>query len=290
MKKLAVLGIGVGLATIGLYTGISLYTAKVAEAKINDLIKEVEDEVVIQYRDVSTQPFKAAVVVKDVSLAPVEAPDQVITIDQVTVRKLEEGTDFPTALDASMQGIKFSADQVNAPAVKGFLQKAGYQETLSLNLDTKYQYQEASQEVTLEQFRLGAKDLGYLEVTFRLGNVTPEMADANANVIVHAAKITYQDDSFAEKLIAAIAAENNQEVGQFKTQLQAGLQQNAQLLLSPDNPAAMAALDGAIAFIENPEGFSISVNPPQPVTVSELAAVNNPQAWVDLLNLQIEAY
>lgn len=289
MNKLVTTGIGVGVVAIGLYAGVSIYTSKVAEAKVNEFIAEVDDAAIIEYGTAKVNLMGANLTIKDISVAPADAPEQVVNIDQITIRQFDDKSDFPTVFDASVQGIQVDANQANTAMVTPLLAQAGYGQSLSLDLDTKYTYDEASKEITLEEFRLGADDFGYFEVTFKLGNFDPE-AVTNEALTLHSAEIVYQDDSFVENLLTSLAAQSNQDVKQFKTQLTSGLSQNAQFFVPTDNPTAMTAVNEAVAFIQQPEGFRIAAKPQQPVLVSDLTAANSPEAWMALLNLEIESF
>ncbi|MGF1521412.1 MAG: hypothetical protein ACFBSF_03730 [Leptolyngbyaceae cyanobacterium] len=289
LSKVSVIGIGVGAIAIAAYVGINMYASRVAEAKVNEFIDDIDDEMIIEYGNVSANPFKSDVVIKDIRVAPIEAPEDTINVARVVIRELENGDEFPTVLDASAYGIDFSDEQVAPPAFYSFLQQASYDQLPLFNLDTKYEYQASSGKVVLETLRFGADDFGYLETTFELGNVDPD-ATSNEALTLHAAEITYRDDSFAEKLFASMAAQSNQDVAQFKTQLQANLSQSAQFFVSSEDTVAMTALEETMAFIENPKGFSISVDPQQPVSMRLLSSASNPADWAELLNLKIESY
>jgi hypothetical protein len=227
--------------------------------------------------------------IKDITVAAIETPEDPIEIDRIIVRKFDSQSDFPTVVDATVKGIKVSVDQVNTPVVSPFLQQAGYVEPLSFDLDTKYKYNETSREATLEQFRIGADEVGYVDVTFKFGNYYPENA-SNEGLTLYAAAIAYEDNSFVEKLLESMAAQSNQDVAQLKAQLTSGLTENAQFFISPDNQEAMAALEEMKAFIANPKGFSISANPQQPLLVSDLTAARDPQIWMSMLNLEVKSY
>jgi len=289
MNKLVTTGIGVGAVAIGLYAGVSSYTSKVAEAKVNDFIAEVDDAAIIEYGKASVNLMGANLTISDVTVAPTDAPDQIVNIDKIVIREFDDKSDFPTVFDASVKGIKVNANQASTAMVTPFLAQAGYGESLSLNLDTKYTYNKTAGEITLEEFRLGADDFGYFEVTMKLGNFDPE-ATTNDDLMLHAAEIVYQDDSFVENLLASMAAQSNQDVTQFKTQLTSGIAQNAQFFVPADSPTAMAAVDEAVAFIQEPKGFSISVQPQQPIRVSELSAAGDPEAAMEMLNLEIKSF
>jgi hypothetical protein len=288
MNKIAVAGIGVGAIAIGLYTGASIFTSKVAEAKIDDMIADLDDDVVVEYKNAKVNLLGANLTVNDVSVAPTEAPTQVVNIDQIIVRDFADQAGFPTRIDASVKGIHVGNSPSTAIAAP-FLAQAGYSGDLALDLDTKYTYDKATAEVTLEQFRLGADEVGHIDVTFKLGNVDPQAVPSDT-LTLHSVEIVYQDESLVENLLLSMATQSNQDVQQFKTQLKSDLAQNAQFFVSPDSPAAMNVVNEVTAFIEKPNGFSISVQPEQPLLISDLTAATNPQAWIDLLNLEIQSY
>ncbi|WP_008317708.1 hypothetical protein [Leptolyngbya sp. PCC 6406] len=290
MKKLAVIGIGISAATVVLYAGMNIYATKTAEARINEFVVEVEDDLIIEYGSVSASPFRSNVTVKNVSIVPINAQQEGVTVDQVVIRKFDHEADFVTALDASMKGIQFIGNPVDdVPILLPSMQQAGYEDPVVFDLDTQFEYKKSSQEATLEKFRIGSDQVGYLEVTLKVSNFDPSVA-ANPDLTLHAAKIVYQDHSFAENLLASMAAESNQEVGEVKTQLATTLSETAQLFISPDDPASAKVLQETMAFIENPKGFSIVANPSQPLLVSDLAAAGSPQSWITMLNLEIEAH
>ncbi|MEO0988720.1 MAG: hypothetical protein AAFY20_24755 [Cyanobacteria bacterium J06639_14] len=289
LSKLSLIGIGVGAIAIGGYAGTNIYASQVAEGKVKAFIDDVDEQVIVEYGKVSANPFKSDVVIKDIRIAPVETPEDVINIDKVVIRKLEDGDEFPKILDASAYGIDLSGEQAASPIFSSFLQQANYDEPPLFNLDTQYEYQESSGKVVLETLRFGADDFGYLEATFELGNVDPDVASNDA-LTLHAAEITYQDDSFVAKLFESMAAQSNQDVDQFKAQLQTGLTQNAQFFIASEDAVAMTALEEAKAFIENPKGFTISANPQQPVSMELLSTASNPTDWAEMLNLKIESY
>lgn len=286
MNKLAVAGIGVGAVAIGLYAGVSIYTSKAAEAKIDQLIADVDDAVVVEYGSAKVSLIGQNLTVSDIRVAPTEAPDQIVNIDKIIVREYDDQSGFPTVFDASIKGIQMGADQANVAMVAPFLSQGGYKD--AFNLDTRYTYDETSGDMTLEEFRLGADDLGYFDVTLQLGNFDPA-ATTNDALTLQAAEIVYQDQSFVENLLASMAAQSNQDVKAFKTQLTSGIAQNAQFFVPTDSPTAMAAVQEATAFIENPQGFRITANPQQPLLVSNLAAAGDPAAMMEMLNLEIKA-
>lgn len=284
MNRLLATGIGIGLLSVGLYAGVGFYATRVAEARVNQVLENMTD-VDVEYGDLSVSPLGFDVLIKDVTVKASDPPTDVF-IEKIIVREMDDQSEFPTVLDASMQGIKVSADELDQGSL---LQQAGYTEPLSLNIDTKYQYQEADGEVNLEKLRVSAEDLGELEMTFKLSDVSFK-SDINGQLFLHHAEVVYRDNSFTDRLLEAIATESNQPPQQFKAELNANLTETAQLFITPDNQVATDALAEAITFIENPKGFTISANPQQPLKVDDLISTPNPLDWVEMLNLEIKAH
>ena len=295
MKKLAIVGIGVGVLSVGLYLGTNLHGTKVAEAKVNKLIDSMEkDNLAVEYKDISYKPLAQDVHVKDITITSKDDPAEV-TIKKVIIRDIDEKSDVPTVFDASIQGLVVDLNQPEQLEMADFLKKAGYDTELSFDIDTKYRYNPAKREMSVETFKVSAAQVGDLTVNMKLGNVDMEdvesqkLAPTNMDTIFHGFEITYRDNSFAEKFLASMAAEQGTSVDALKTQMTTQLTQASQFFLSPDNEMATNAVNEVVAFIENPKGFSISAKPEQPLQLATLMA-ENPDDWMDKLNIEIKSF
>ncbi|MFG6100850.1 hypothetical protein U2F10_01265 [Leptothoe sp. EHU-05/26/07-4] len=295
MKKLAIAGIGAGVLAVGLYFGANLYGTKVAEAKVNKLIDSMEEEnLAVEYKDISFKPLAQDVHVKDITITSKDDPSEV-TIKKVIIRDIDEKSDVPTVFDASIQGIVVDLNQPEQLEMADFLQRAGYDTALSFDIDTKYRYNQAKREMSVETFKVSADQVGDLVVNMKLGNVDMEdveskdVAPTNMDTIFHSFEITYRDNSFAEKLLASMAAEDGKSVDEFKAQLTSQLMGASQFLVSPDNEVAADAVNEVVAFIENPKGFSISAKPEQPMQLMNLMT-ENPDDWMDKLNIEVKSF
>ncbi|MEO0373876.1 MAG: hypothetical protein AAF329_04475 [Cyanobacteria bacterium P01_A01_bin.17] len=301
MSKLSTIVLSASLITGGLFAGMSLYANKTAEAKVEKAIDAVSDTVKVEYRSVSVSPLGFDVHIKDVTVSAVDDPTE-IAVEKVIIREIDDQSDFPTVLDASLEGMQIAVADIEDPGVRNLLEQAGHTKMLSLDIDTKYQYKVADRKIRWDKLNLSADGVGDLDMSFELGNVdwvshAPESSDApaaqpvsNDQTIFYHAEITYRDQSLAEGLLTAMAAESNQSLSEFKAQMKTNLTQAAQFLISPENTLATEALNETMAFLDDPNGFSISAKPRQPVMMSDLMAVENPQDWVSLLNLQFQAF
>ncbi len=295
MKKLAIAGLGVGVVSVGLYLGANIYGTKVAEAKVYTLISEIEeDNLAVEYKDISYKPLGQDVHVKDITITSKDDPAE-ITIDQVIIREIDEKSDMPTVFDASVQGLVVDLKQPEQLEMAEFLQDVGYDSELKFDIDTKYRYNPTKREMSIDTFTVSADQVGDLNINMKLGNVDLEDIEAKSmspdamDTVFHGFEITYQDNSFAEKFLAAMAAEEGVTVDQLKAQMTTQLTQASQFFLSADNGVATDAVNEVAAFIENPKGFSISMQPEQPLELMSLVS-ENPDDWVEMLNIEVKSW
>lgn len=295
MKKLAIVGLSVGVLSVSAYFGANLYGTKVAEAKVNKLIDSMEeDNLAVEYQDISYKPLAQDVHVENITIKSTDDPAEV-TIEKVIIREIDEKSDVPKVFDASIQGLMVDLNQPEQLEMASFLQQAGYDSELNFDIDTKYRYNKNKREMSVETFKVSADNVGDLTVNMKLGNVdlaegeTQNAALTNPDVIFHGFEVTYRDGSFAEKLLASMAAEEGISVDELKSQMTTQLAQASQFFLSSDNEVATNAVNEVVAFIEEPNGFSISAKPEKPMQLMSLMD-ENPDSWVDVLNIEIQSF
>ncbi|MEM9809190.1 MAG: hypothetical protein AAF959_28385, partial [Cyanobacteria bacterium P01_D01_bin.56] len=284
-----------GVLSVGAYFGANLYGTKVAEAKVNKLIDSMEeDNLAVEYKDISYKALAQDVHVEDITIKSMDDPAEV-TIEKVIIREIDEKSDVPKVFDASIQGLVVDLNQPEQLEMASFLQQAGYDSELRFDIDTKYRYNKNKREMSVETFKVSADNVGDLTVNMKLGNVdlaegeTQNAALTNPDVIFHGFEVTYRDGSFAEKMLASMAAEEGISLDELKSQMTTQLNQASQFFLSSDNEVATNAVNEVVAFIEDPKGFSISAKPEEPMQLMSLMA-ENPDSWVDVLNIEIQSF
>ena len=219
-----------------------------------------------------------------------------MTIEQVIIREIDDKSDVPTKFDASVQGLIVDLNQPEQLEAANFLKEAGYDTKLKFDIDTKYRYNKAKREMSLDTFKVSAAQVGDLSINMKLGNVDIEDLEsqkatpaANMDTIFHGFEITYKDNSFAEKFLASMAAEEGVSVDELKSQMTSQLTQMSKFVVSEDNELATNAVNEVVAFIEDPQGFSISMQPKEPLEFVSLMS-QDPNGWVDALNLEIKSF
>ncbi|MEM6449249.1 MAG: hypothetical protein AAF703_02940 [Cyanobacteria bacterium P01_D01_bin.105] len=289
-KILAAAGTVVGGA-IALFVGAEFFASKVAAKEVDKAIDSVSEFADIDYQKVDASLLGGGVKVKGITIAPTGSGEQ-YRVDEVVVYDYDATEeDVPAALNMAINGVALNLADMGEQGTA--LKEFGYSDELSVNFATKYAYKEDEQEVRLEKFEVGADDVGDLDVSLHLSNVSMDPA-AMANMpfallgmTFHEAEITYDDDSLVTRMFETAAAAEGVSVEELKKEAIAGLEAD---LASGDDDLSKELVEEMKAFINNPDGFSIKFSPDEPVTFSQFMETGgDPTALVNLLNVRFES-
>ena len=290
MNKKVIAALGVVGGAIALLVGGQAYVSYAATKEVNKAIDSVSEFVTVDYKKVNTSLLGGGTHVKDVVVSPVGSGKQ-YSVDEVVVYNYDKTADnIPKHVNIAVNGMALDPASVggNANAFKEF----GYDKALSVNFATDYHYQEAEKEVR-QKFKMGAKDVGDLDVNLDLANVSMDPATVASipfsmlGVVLNEAKITYADDSLVTRMFDKAAASQGVSVAEFKKQAIASLEENLASGKSGMTKELVAEMKN---FINDPKGFSVSMNPSKPVPLNELMTTGgDTDKIIKLLNLRFES-
>ncbi len=282
---------GVVGGAIALFAGGQAYVSYAAAKEVDKAIDSVSEFVTVDYRKVNASLLGGGTHVKDIVVSPVGSGEQ-YTLDEVVVYDYDQtADDIPTHINMAVNGMALDLASMgeNANSLKEF----GYDEALSVDFATEYQYQEAEKEVRLKKFKVGAKDVGDLDVSVHLSNISLDPATMASmpfsmfGMVLNEAKITYDDDSLVTRMFDTAAAAKGVSVAELKKEAIASLE--------PDLASGEAGLTKELVaemkdFINDPKGFSVSMSPTNPVPVSELMTTGgDADQIIRLLNVRFES-
>lgn len=286
-KVIAVLG-ALGGAIV-LFAGAQVYVSRAAAKEVDKAIGSVSEFVDIDYQKVNASLFGGGTQVKDITISPV-ASGETFNVDEVVVYDYDSQGDIPTYLKVAVNGMAVNVADLgeNAASLEAF----GYGEALSVNVATEYAYEAAEKTVRLKQFEVGADELGDLNLSVHLSNIRlDEAAIASLpfslfGMIFHEAEITYKDDSLVTRIFDTAAAANGVSVGEFKKEAIASLEED---LASGEEGLTEEIVEEMTDFINDPDGFSVSIDPDEPVPFSTLMTVGSTKDVIELLNVRFES-
>ena len=289
MSKKQITGIGIAVVLIAIYMGVKMYASNVAEGKVNEAIAKAANFADIDYKNVSVDLLGMDVRISDILVAPVDAKEK-IKIDEIIIHDIDDKTDIPTFLSISCNGIELNIKDLGEDAKR--LRELGYNDKMMINLTAEYAYDKEKKELDIKEIGIGADNVGEIGVSFRLGNINLEPEEMLGllftfpQVIFHEAKIQYEDDSLAERLMKLGAQEEQTSVKDFKKSL---LQEISKEIEKEKDDFTKKALSEIKEFLEDPEEFSISASPSKPYPFGRIMRVDDPKDIVKLLNIKIKS-
>ena len=286
MDKKVLAGIGVG-GVIAIALGSKAVVSHFAKKEVDQAIADVSEFVEVDYKKVDRSFLSGGTKVKDVSITPVGTADT-IQVDEIVLYDFDQKDDVPTYMNFEVNGIALDLATMEDNGAN--LAELGYEGVLSGDFSTEYEYEEASQTVRLKNIEMGAEDFGTIAFNMELANVSLD-EDAIATFPLSLfgaefinAKITYEDDSFVERILKSGAEAEGITLEEAKEALIADLEAEADGDALPANFVAEMK-----DFINNPDSFSMTFSPEQPVPFSSFLELNTPEAVVDRLNVSFES-
>ena len=291
-KILAAVGLG-STAAIAVFAGAKLISPQVATKEVDQAIAALSPVVDVEYQKVSAPLFGGVfggnTTVKNVTLTPVGTTEP-IKANELVVHRYEKNTNnMPTDISLEMKGIQVAGADL---AGEGTLTNLGYDEDLSLDMTGDYRYDEAAKAIRLDKLKMGADDMGDLEVSLHVENVAlDEEAIASFpfsffGMEFHAAEISYKDDSFVKRMFDTAAAAEGVSVEEYKETLISEFETEMASTGEELPPELVKAFKD---FINNPKSFSITASPDSPISLTEIMLAGENADIVELLNLRFKS-
>lgn len=290
MNKKVIAALAVVGGAIALFVGGQAYVSYAATKEVDKAIDSVSEFVTVDYKKVNASLLGGGTHLKDIVVSPVGSGNQ-YSVDEVVVYDYDKtADDIPKNVNIAVNGMALDLASIgeNANALKEF----GYDKALSVNFATDYQYQEAEKEVR-QKFKVGAKDVGDLNVNLDLSNVSMDSATVASmpfsmlGMVLNEAKITYADDSLVTRMFDTAAASQGVSVAELKKQAIASLEANSASGKAGLTKELVAEMKD---FINDPKGFSLSMNPAKPVPLNELITTGgDADKIIKLLNVRFES-
>lgn len=299
MNKKLIAAAGVAGGAIALFVGGQVFASRNAAKGVDKAIASVSEFVDVDYKKVNGSLFGGSTKVKDITLTPVGSQEQ-LKVNEIVVYKYDTQNEIPSNVKMAVNGmvLDMAGEGGSDSALKqlGYenpLKQFGYDKPLSVNFATEYQYEEEKKDIQLKKFKVGAKEVGDLDVSVHVSNVALDpttmagMPFSLFGMVLHSATFTYDDDSLMKRMFDTAAAAQGVSVEALKKEAIASLEQD--LAATEAGPSKELAAEMK-KFIQNPSGFSVSMNPKKPVPISDLMTTGgDPNQVIELLNIRFKS-
>lgn len=289
MSKKQITGIGIFVVLITIYTGVKMYASNVAEGNVNEAIAKAANFADIDYKKVSVDLLGMDVRISDILVSPTDSKKK-LKIDEIVIHDIDDKADIPAFLSMSCNGIELNMDELGEDVKQ--LRELGYNDKMMVSLNVNYAYSKEKKEIDIKKIGIGADEAGKINISFRLGNISLEPDEIAGllftfpQIIFHEAKIEYDDDSLADRLMKFGAKEQQVALEDFKKSLIKNFE--TEIAKEKDN-FTKKALSEIKAFLEDPEEFSISASPSKPCPFGRIMRTDDPKDVVKLLNIHIKS-
>lgn len=285
MKVLA--GVGIGGA-IALVLGGQAVASHLAAKEVDKVIADVSDVVEIDYKKVDQSLFGQGTSVKDVVITPAFS-GKPVTVDEIVLYDFKQKDDVPTYMKFAINGWSLTDDSAETSEMFTDL---GYKGEVAANFATEYEYEADERTVRLKKLEVGADKVGDIEMNFQFSNISlDEEAIASLPFSLfgaefHNAEITYRDDSFMDRIFETAAAEDGISVKEAKENAIAELEADFE---SGESGLPEEFVNEMKSFINDPDRFTVTFNPEEPVPMSSFISIENPEDVIELLNVRFES-
>ena len=228
-----------------------------------------------------------------------EAGAPPVKVASVSFEAADYQNGYPHTVSLGVEGIE--VDPAMAPEDDGTaaqLKALGY-EKLLLGIQGSGSWDEATGDLTLEEFTIEGADMGSLTITGDLGGFTADVVaqldqpspppELMSEITISSATVTFQDDSLTGRVLDMQAQQMGTDRATFVEQITAAL---PLMLTMIQNPAFQEKVANAAGtFLKDPQNISISVEPESPVTLLSIigAAQMAPESLPDMLNAELTA-
>lgn len=218
----------------------------------------------------------------------VQTPDgKEVPIGALSISKIGFSHGVPVSGQLSYAGLKLSKSLMPDPRAQEAFDKLGV-DTLTLSLGFTYQWDLDQKRILLHDVTLKVDELGALNLTAELADMTPGADFKQHGSFAHAL-LRYDDASLTDRAFKAFALQTNSDPAALRQQIAAMIDMRAASLGSA--PAIAAAADAVKAFLAAPHSLTIELAPAAPVAFSALQAAGTmpPDAIAALVGLKVTA-
>ncbi len=207
----------------------------------------------IEYAGVTVQPANGTPPVK---------------IGSVSLSDIAFSGPVPVAGGFSLQGLEISKASLPDPQAKQAFDQLGL-DKMTISMGAAYEWDLSKKNIKLHDVVVKVDELGALNLSADVAEITPDLAGAMAAQLVHA-KLTFNDASLTDRAIKAAATMQHQDPAAFRKQM-TGMVQVISAQFTANSPPLAAASQAVTDFLSAPKSLSIELSPPKALPIMQLS-------------------
>ncbi len=287
MSKSKGILIGAVLVLIVLYAGVKVWSSRIAEERLAEVVKTISPVIDLKYDDVSLDVLGMNLHIKN-ALISSRGQSEEMKIREIVIYDFDDKSKIPSHLHLACNDIEIDLARMGRDP--GILQEFGYEDNILANLRINYYYNKENKELKVNDFTLSVDDMGDLNFTLRIGNIalTPEglseLLFKFPELTLIGTQTIYKDDSLIDRIIKAEAGHKNLDIKEYKTEIMEIIDEEIEKVKDKDVIKMMKEFK---KFIKTPRKLSISLSPDKPVPFSQISGVKDAEELIKLLGIEI---
>jgi hypothetical protein len=194
---------------------------------------------------------------------------------------------LPVSGEMAFNGFRLTRAMMKDPRAVEGLKGLGL-DALTLSIGAAYHWDVDKRQISIDNTSLKIDELGALNLTADVAEVTTGVAAVNQARLTHAV-LRYDDASLLDRMLRMSATQNHADPAAFRLQMMALVEQ--QRAVFADKPAMMAIVNALSAFLNTPHSLTIDIAPPAPISLAQLQALQGlaPPDMVATLGITVAA-
>lgn len=281
--------VGAALLTVG-YFGAQFMAENMAEQKVKEFFAGLDDVAHAEYGKVEVNLLDQEAVIHDLRVAILGG--RTIGVGRFVLSRYEEKGGLPHVLKVRFSDVTLPVTPEYFGSSTADLRSMGYEE-LHCDYAMDYEYHEKDKRFDLRDFSLDVRDAGRLSLSLSLGNVRLEGlvkgGPGSMLVAVGDARLRYEDHSLVGRAVRAAARDEGLEEKAYLERLDGALEAEIGEAGKRGEDFAVRALEQLRRFMRGQKAISVSVAPPETVTILQLMGMRDVADVIKALGLDVEA-
>lgn len=292
-SKLPVIMAALAVLLLVGYFVVQFQVKKDAKKTADQLVDSVKEFIDIKYDGLNVSLLSRKVSLEGVGFTFVKDKGE-FSADKITVADYNHDEDkkIPSSMNIKIYGFKKLYDDNDQKN----LEELGYYKLEDMKTDGElsYTYSHESRDLNVKKLFSTTSDIGSFYIKFHLSDISLESNNmmtfimSLGNIKIHDAEFIYKDDSFANRILKAIAKKQNISVDEFKEKVIPDIL--SKITDNKDSDLQKNVVNAIEDFLENLKGFTITVKPDKPLKLSDIEKANGPDELIKLLNLTIKSH
>jgi len=284
-KKILIASVCILMIAAG-YIGIKGYANKLAEAKLQEAIAAIEFYADISYKKVNVNLFGLNAHINEVIVSPHGSKENIF-IDEIVIYEIDNKNEIPTFAHIKLNGLH--SDTSNKD--KNFFINLGYAGNIKVNIELDYVYRKNERAFYCDRFSYGADRIGTLNLKYHISNLDLDsdnilfLDSPFPNILIHNAKISFQNESLVERFMQMKAKEEGKEAVRLMQEIAEMIDEE----ISRTNDAFyQETLHILKEFIKDPDKIDVELAPETPISLDRILETKNLREAVKLLNAKVK--